>query len=108
MKFLISVIDSQSNSGSPDEMVEIDAFNDKLRANGHWIFAGGLEALTSAFVLDNRDGGNQVTAGPLIDAKEFISGFWIIDASDNETAFTLALEGSRACNRQVELRKFNG
>jgi len=39
VKFLISVIDDLSGSGTSEEMVAIDAFNDELRANGHWIFA---------------------------------------------------------------------
>ena len=38
MKFLISVIDDLSGSGTPEEMVAIDAFNDMLREKGHWIF----------------------------------------------------------------------
>ena len=32
MKFLISVIDDLTNSGTPDEMAAINAFNDELRA----------------------------------------------------------------------------
>ena len=48
MKFLISVIDDLSNSGTPDEMVEINKFNDELRANGQWIFAWGLQAPETA------------------------------------------------------------
>ena len=43
-KFIIFVIDDMSESGTPDEMVAIDAFNDSLRAKGQWIFAGGLAA----------------------------------------------------------------
>ena len=35
-------------------MVEINAFNDRLRANGQWIFAGGLSAPANATVIDNR------------------------------------------------------
>ena len=44
MRFLINVIDDMSNSGTPEEMDQIDKFNDKLRDNGHWIFAWGLQA----------------------------------------------------------------
>ena len=44
MKFIIFVIDDLTNSGTPDEMVAINAFNDGLRANGQWIFAGGLSS----------------------------------------------------------------
>ena len=104
MRFLISVIDDQSNSGTPEEMVEIDAFNDKLRDNGHWIFAWGLQSPATATVIDNRAGAKKETGKPLFDAKEHYSGLWLIEANDLRTARTLAFEASEACNRKVELR----
>ena len=107
MKFQISVIDDLSNSGTPAEMVEIDKFNDELRANGQFIFAWGLQAPQSATVIDNRDGANQSTGKPLFDAKENFSGLWIIDVADAQTAEKLAFAASKACNRKVELRPFH-
>jgi len=104
MRFLISVIDDLSNSGTPAEMVEIDAFNDKLRANNQFIFAWGLQAPETATVIDNRNGANTETGKPLFDAKEHYSGLWLIEAADAETAKVLAYEASKACNRKVELR----
>ena len=104
MRFLISVIDSLSNSGNPEEMVAIDAFNDNLRANGQFLFAWGLHAPETATVIDNRNGANTETGKPLFDAKEHYSGFWVIETADAETAKKLAYEASRACNRKVELR----
>ena len=47
MQYLVSVIDDQTNSGNPDEMAAINVFNDRLEAEGHWVFAGGLEAPNS-------------------------------------------------------------
>ena len=107
MKFLISVIDDLANSGTPDEMVEIDKFNDELRANGQWVFAWGLQAPQSATVIDNRDGANLSTGKPLFDAKENFSGLWIIEVADAQTAEMLAFAASKACNRKVELRPFH-
>ena len=107
MKFQISVIDDLSNSGTPAEMVEIDKFNDELRANGQWVFAWGLQEPQSATVIDNRDGANLSTGKPLFDAKENFSGLWIIDAADAQTAEKLAFAASKACNRKVELRPFH-
>ncbi|MEY4492280.1 MAG: hypothetical protein RL085_691, partial [Actinomycetota bacterium] len=66
MKFLISVIDDLSNSGTPEEMVAIDAFNDMLREKGHWIFAGGMMPPETATVIDNRADANLHSDGPLI------------------------------------------
>jgi hypothetical protein len=104
MKFLISVIDDLSNSGTPEEMVEINKFNDQLRANGQFIFAGGLAASDTADVIDNRKGKNISSGKPLFDAKENFSGFWLIEADNIEVARKLAFAGSNACNRKVELR----
>ena len=104
MKFIISVIDDQSNSGTDAEMAEIKKFNDQLRLNRQFIFAGGLAAPESADVIDNRNGANLSTGKPLFDAKENFSGFWLIEAENIEVARDLAFAGSKACNRKVELR----
>jgi hypothetical protein len=102
--FIIFVIDDLSGSGTPEEMVAIDAFNDGLRANGHWIFAGGLAAPSHGNVIDHRKRANISTGQPLFSAAENYSGFWLIKATDLATATQLAFEGSNACNRRVELR----
>jgi len=107
-KFIIFVIDDLSESGTPAEMIAIDAFNDSLRTKGHWIFAGGLAAPVHADVIDNRNNTNLATGQPFFDTKENYSGFWLIQASDHETAKRLALEGSKACHRKVELRPLLG
>lgn len=42
MQYLISVIDDGTGAATPPEDANIDAFNDRLRAEGYWVFAGGL------------------------------------------------------------------
>lgn len=106
MRYLISVIDTATGSGNADEMASIDAFNERLHAQGHWVLAGGLTEPQRAQVIDDRGGAGAVHAGPLHDTKEYVSGFWVIEAQDEATAERLALEGSRACHRKVELRPF--
>ena len=105
---MISVIDDLSNSGTPAEMSAIDAFNDGLRANNQFIFAWGLEDPSTANVIDNRNGAGIETGKPLFDAKENVTGFWLIEAASQEIARKLAFEASKACNRKVELRKLHG
>jgi hypothetical protein len=104
MKFIIFVIDDLSNSGTAAEMTAIDEFNDGLRANGQWIFAGGLSSPSNANVIDNRGDAGIETGKPLFDAKENFSGFWLIEAANADVAKELAFAGSKACNRRVELR----
>ena len=108
MRYLISVIDDATGTASPGEMAAIDAFNDRLRADGHWVFAGGLGAPDTATVIDNRGGNAALTNGPFLASKEYLAGFWIIDAPNAEMAIQLATEGSKHCNRKVEVRPFLG
>jgi hypothetical protein len=106
MQYLVNVIDSRSNSGTADEQVAIDAFNDKLRAGGHWVFAAGLADPTTSTVVDSRGDEPVFTDGPFVEAKEWAAGFWIIEAPDLDVALELMSEGSRACNRRLEVRPF--
>jgi hypothetical protein len=106
MHYFVSVIDDETGSATPSEMAAIDAFNDRLEANGHWVFAGGLGSPGTATVIDGRAGDAVFTDGPFLESKEYLAGFWIIDAPDLDVALKLAAEGSQHCNRKVEVRPF--
>jgi hypothetical protein len=106
MQYLVSVIDDTTNSGTADEMAAIDVFNERLQAEGHWVFAGGLAAPSTATVIDNRRGEAMFTDGPYLESKEYIAGLWVMEAPDLDVALKLAAEGSKACNRKVEVRPF--
>src|SRR5215471_16382050 len=106
MQYLISVINDTEGLATPDEQAAIDVFNDRLMKEGHWVFAGGLAGPSSATVIDNRGGEAMVTDGPFVESKEYLAGFWIIEAADLDVALKLAADGSRACNRKVEVRPF--
>ncbi len=47
-----------------------------------------------------------VTDGPFVESKEYVAGFWIIEAPDLDVALRLATDGSKACHRRVEVRPF--
>ena len=106
MQYLVSVINDSADLATPDEMAAIDVFNDRLQAEGHWVFAGGLAGSGSATVIDNRGGEAMITDGPFLESKEYIVGFWIMEAPDLDVVLKLAAEGSRACNRKLEVRPF--
>jgi hypothetical protein len=106
MQYLVSVLYDAADLATPDEMAAIDVFNDRLQAEGHWVFAGGLAAPSSATVIDNRGEPAIITDGPFLESKEFLAGFWIMEAADLEVALKLAAEGSKACNRKIEVRPF--
>jgi hypothetical protein len=106
MQYLVSVIDDTAGLATEDEDAAIDVFNDRLKAEGHWVFAGGLAAPGSATVIDNRGEEAMFTDGPFLESKEYLAGFWIIEAADLDVALKLAAEGSKACNRKIEVRPF--
>jgi hypothetical protein len=106
MQYLISVIHDQVGLATPEEDAAIDVFNDRLQAEGHWVFAGGLASPGTATVIDNRGEEPVFTDGPFLESKEYLGGFWIIEAPDLDVALELATEGSKACNRKIEVRPF--
>src|SRR6202046_5725457 len=104
MQYLVSVIDDTAGLATPDEDAAIDVFNQRLQAEGHWVFAAGLAAPSSATVIDNRGAEPIFTDGPFVESKEHVAGFWIMEAADLDVALKLAAEGSKACNRKIEVR----
>ena len=104
MQYLVSVINDTADLATPDEMAAIDAFNDGLIAQGHWVFAAGLVAPSTATVIDNRGEEAIFADGPFLESKEYLAGFWIMEAADLDVALKLAAQGSKACNRKVEVR----
>jgi hypothetical protein len=84
------------------------AFNDKLKADGYWVFAGGLQPASTATVVDGQGEKPVMTDGPYLETKEVIGGFWVIDAPDLDVALNLAADGSKACRGKVEVRPFAG
>ena len=106
MQYFVSVIHDKASLATEDEMAAIDVFNDRLRAGGHWVFAAGLGSPDTATVIDNRGAETLLTDGPFVESKEYLAGFWVMEAPDLDVALKLAAEGSKACNRKVEVRPF--
>jgi hypothetical protein len=111
MQFLVNVIDDgqaeaagRTHSATAAEAAAVQALNDRLRAEGRWLFAGGLAAPTDSVVVDARSGDAVFTEGPVVDAAEYVAGFWVLELADVETARAVAAEASSACNRKIELR----
>ena len=103
-QYLISVLNDTDELATAEEDAAIDVFNSQLQAQGQWVFAGGLASPGSATVIDARDGEPVFTDGPYLESKEWVAGFWIIEAADLDVALRFAAGGSKSCNRRVELR----
>ena len=107
MQYLVSVIDDKADPGSTDRQPAISAFNERLIAQGHWVFAGGLADTDAATVIDNRGEQPVLTDGPFVESKEYLAGVWVWEVPDRETALALATEASKVCDRKIEVRPFH-
>jgi hypothetical protein len=85
---------------------QVDAFNQKVTDAGIWVFGGGLEPIETTTTVDATGHEPIITDGPFTEAKEWIGGFWVLEAPDLDAALKLAIEASAACEGRVEVRPF--
>jgi hypothetical protein len=82
----------------------VDAFNNALQEAGAWVFAGGLNPPSTATTVDNTGDTPVLTGGPFAEAKEYLGGFWIIEAENDDAAIEWTKRASRALQSRVEVR----
>lgn len=95
---------------SPEAMEQmfkdVDVVNEKMKAAGAWVFAGGLHEPSTSTVVRVTDGEVVTTDGPFAEAKEHLGGFWVIEAPDLDAALAWARQATVACRAPVEVRPF--
>jgi hypothetical protein len=95
-----------SEEEAASAMAATRVFNEKLVAEGCFVFAGGLRSASTATVVDGTGDKPIYTDGPYLESKEYLGGVWVIEAPDLDVALRLAVEGSAACGGKVEVRPF--
>lgn len=110
-KYLLSVWSREDDPTPSDQETQemyaaVGRFNEEVRQEGSWVFAGGLHPASSATVVDGRSGDVVTTDGPYAESKEQMGGFWVVEAADLDAALELARRGSAACGGKVEVRPF--
>lgn len=66
------------------------AYDDELRATGHYVVSQAIEGSDSAVLVRVRDGKMSATDGPFVESKEQMAGFILIEARDMNEAVRLA------------------
>ena len=110
-QYLLSVHMVEGEEPPSEEAIQqayrdVDALNDTLKAEGVWVFAGGLHPPATATVVRERDGEIVTTDGPFAETKEHLGGFWVIQAPDLDAALAWAAKATVACRAPVEVRPF--
>jgi hypothetical protein len=82
---------------------EVNAFNKRYQETGELIAAYGLGDELTAKTVRVRDGVPAVTDGPYVEAKEFVSSFFLLDVDSEERALELAAQYPFASHSAVEV-----
>ena len=106
MRFMLFVYPGENDEGPTLELVEaMKRYNEELSKAGALLALDGLHPATAATRLTFSGGDRPtVTDGPFTETKEFVGGYWIIQARSKEEAVELA---SRAPVRDgtIEVRQ---
>jgi hypothetical protein len=110
-QYLLSVHMVEGAEMPSDETIrqmyaDVDAVNEEIKAEGAWVFAGGLHPADTATVVKVKDGEVTTTDGPFAETKEQLGGFWVIEAADLDAALAWAAKATVACQAPVEVRPF--
>jgi hypothetical protein len=113
--YMLSVIVDDSVHEIPlEELVQqpqfiaTGKFNEELKAEGSWVFAGGLGSMADATTVDGTGADVIVTDGPYLETKEYLGGFWVVEAPDLDAVLKIAARASKACEARIEIRTFDG
>jgi hypothetical protein len=87
-------------------MDDVHGVLDQLKADGSWVFNGGLHPPGTATVVRIRGGEPLTTDGPYTEGKEHIGGICVIDVPDLDVALGWATKLSRATRLPIEVRPF--
>ena len=85
-------------------MADMMKFNADLQESGAFLFAGGLHPPSSAKTVDATDGEPTVLDAPFVEAPEYVGGFWVIEAEDEDAAVRWATQAAKALGGRVEVR----
>ncbi|MER6665970.1 YciI family protein [Amycolatopsis japonica] len=85
-------------------IAEVGAFNTALEEAGAFVTAGGLQPPSTATTVDYSGDSPVLTPGPFVEAKEYLGGFWIIEAENDDVAIEWTKQASRALRSRVEVR----
>ena len=105
MEYLLLIYEKEERfqgGYDPKEMAEYRALGDEFKA----ILRGGdaLQATGSATTVKVRNGKRQTARGPFAKTDEQLTGYYRVDARDEEEALALAAKIPAARHGSVEVR----
>jgi hypothetical protein len=109
-QYLLTVYQPDGPGPGPEVLArigrELEAFHEQIKADGSWVFSGGLHSPASATVVRERAGDVMMTDGPYLEGKEHVGGFLIVNAADLDAALGYAASATRITGLPIEVRPF--
>jgi len=87
-------------------LAAVGALNADLEAVGALRFNGGLQPPSTATTIDGSEGEPTRSAGPFVEAPEYLGGFWVIEADDEAAAIAWGTRAATALRGRIEVRAF--
>ena len=103
MKYLCLVYGEEEKIRSMDDR-DCLAFDESIRKSGQCIASEALQPVSTATTVRVRNGKISVTDGPFAETKEFLAGFYMIDARDLNEAIQIASRIPPAAVGSIEVR----
>ena len=89
MKYLCLVYGEENAIQSMNDRHCLD-YDEAIRASGHCIASEALQPVATATTVRVRNGKVSVTDGPFAETKEYLAGFYLVEARDLNEAIQLA------------------
>jgi hypothetical protein len=103
MKYLCLVYGEEKEIGAMTDD-ECMAYDRSLRNGGKCLASEALQPVHTAATVRVRDGKVSVRDGPFAETKEFLAGFYLIDAADLNDAIQIASQMPPARVGSIEVR----
>lgn len=110
-QYLLSVVTpTEGTQPTPDEltgiMTRVGRLQEDMRSAGVWVFAGGLEAPSTATVLRPDGDDVLITDGPFAEGREYLGGLTVVDVPDLDAALDWGRRTTQAIGLPIEVRPF--
>jgi hypothetical protein len=103
MKYLCLVYGEEKAIQSMDDRDCLD-YDAAIRASGQCLASESLQPVATATTVRVRNGKVSVTDGPFAETKEYLAGFYLIEARDLNEAIQVAARIPPASVGSIEVR----
>ncbi len=103
MKYLCLVYGEENALQSMDDRHCLD-FDAGIRSSGHCLASEALQPVATATTVRVRNGKVSVTDGPFAETKEYLAGFYLVEARDLNEAIQIAARIPPASVGSIEVR----